>query len=198
MFILSVNALSLFQEVIIVKPTRDLQPRTIHEYDDLIAAHGGKPGGLLTVLECVQKATRHNYLPEPTLRYIASKMDLPLSRIYSVVTFYSFFNLRPQGDHSITVCRGTACHTRGSKVLLNELMLRLGIIADDDGEGETSFTTDDMRFTVRTVACFGQCALAPVLAVDETIYSNMTSEKVETLLKSLTKKKYRKQKRSGT
>lgn len=181
-----------------MKLSKNPQSEAIHEYDDMIAAHTGKPGGLLTILEGVQKATRHNYLPESTLRYIAVKTGQPLSRIYSVVTFYSFFNLKPQGDHSITVCRGTACHTRGSKALLNELILRLGISVDEDSDGETSFTTDDMRFTVRTVACFGQCALAPVLAVDETIYSNVTSEKLETLLKSLTRKQSRKQKRSGT
>lgn len=179
-----------------MKPSRNPEFPIRDEYDGLIATHKDNPGGLLTVLESIQKATKHSYLSEPTLRYIALKMGLPLSRIYSVVTFYSFFNLKPQGDHAITVCRGTACHTRGSKGLLNDLILRLGIRVDDDSEGETSFTTDDMLFTVRTVACFGQCALAPVLSVDETIHSNMTSEKLEELLKHLATKKSRKHKRS--
>ena len=159
------------------------------EYDQIIGRHKSSPGALLTVLEEAQRITPHSYLPEPAIKYIAEKMDVPLSRIYSVVTFYSFFNLKPQGDQTITVCRGTACHTRGSRALLNDLMLRLGFEDDDDSEGETSFTTDDMRFTVRTVACFGQCALAPVIAVDEVIHSRMTSEKLEDLLKKLTAEK---------
>jgi len=168
------------------------------ECDALVARYKDAPGGLLTVLENVQKSVEHNYLSDALLRDISSRMDVPLSRIYSVVTFYSFFNLKPQGDHTITVCRGTACHTRGSKGLLNDLLLRLGIRVDDDSEGETSFTTDDMRFTIRTVACFGQCALAPVIAVDEIIYSYMTSEKLEDLLRKITRKKTRRNKRSDT
>jgi NADH-quinone oxidoreductase subunit E len=156
----------------------------LNAYDAVIDANRGNPGALLTVLEEAQKLTPHRYLPEAVLRHIAERMDIPLSRIYSIVTFYSFFNLKPQGDHTITVCRGTACHTRGSKTLLDDLLLKLGI--DPKEEDNTSFTTDDTRFTVRIVACFGQCALAPVIAVDEVIYSNMTSEKLEALLKKLT------------
>lgn len=153
-------------------------------YDAIINANKNNPGALLTVLEEAQKITPHQYLPEPVLRHIAERMNVPLSRINSIVTFYSFFNLKPQGDHTITVCRGTACHTRGSKTLLEDVLLKLGI--DAKSTNASSFTTDDMRFTVRTVACFGQCALAPVIAVDEVIYSNMTSEKLEALLKKLT------------
>ncbi|NLO59963.1 MAG: NAD(P)H-dependent oxidoreductase subunit E [Spirochaetales bacterium] len=156
-------------------------------YDAIIDACNDSPGRLLTVLEEAQKITPHQYLPEPVLRHIAKRLDVPLSRIYSIVTFYSFFNLKPQGDHTITVCRGTACHTRGSKMLLDDVLLRLGI---KPKEGETgSFTSEDMRFTVKTVACFGQCALAPVIAIDEVIYSNVTSEKLETLLKKLASRK---------
>ncbi len=159
---------------------------------DIITKYREKPGDLLTILEEVQKITPHSYLPEKTLQYIAENMDVPLSRIYSVVTFYSFFNLKPQGDHTITVCRGTACHTRGSKSLLDDLLIQLDI-RDLEDEGEVSFTTSDNKFTVRTVACFGQCALAPVIAIDGVIYSNVTSEMLSELLKKLTTKKKKKQ-----
>ncbi len=159
--------------------------------NEIVSRNLGKPGDLLTVLEEVQKITPHSYLPESTLQYIAEKMDVPLSRIYSVVTFYSFFNLKPQGDHTIVVCRGTACHTRGSRSLLEDLKIQLDI-RDMEDEGEVSYTTSDNKFTVRTVACFGQCALAPVIAIDGVIHSNMTSEKLSVLLKKMTSKKTKK------
>ena len=159
----------------------------------IISKYQGKPGDLLTILEEVQKITPHSYLPEKTLKYIADNMDVPLSQIYSVVTFYSFFNLKPQGDHTITVCRGTACHTRGSKSLLDDLLIQLNIQDLEEG-GELSFTTSDNKFTVRTVACFGQCALAPVIAIDGVIYSNVTSEMLSALLKKLTAKKKKQEK----
>jgi len=158
-------------------------------YDTIIATYSGKPGALLSVLEEVQRSTEHTYLNEQALLYIAEEMKVPLSQIYSVVSFYSFFNLKPQGEHTITVCRGTACHTRGSKPLLDDAMAMLGLHQSEEGEDEGSYTTKDMRFTVRTVACFGQCALAPVIAVDEVIFSRMTSDKLTTLLKELMAKK---------
>ncbi|MDC7245754.1 MAG: NAD(P)H-dependent oxidoreductase subunit E [Sphaerochaetaceae bacterium] len=158
-------------------------------YDSVIAAYKGKPGALLSILEEVQRRTEHTYLNAKALMYIAEHMSIPLSQVYSVATFYSFFNLKPQGEHTITVCRGTACHTRGSKPLLEDVMRMLHIEQQEGDEDENSFTTDDMRFTVRTVACFGQCALAPVIAVDDVIYSRMTSDKLADLIKSLTARK---------
>ncbi|MDT4761696.1 NAD(P)H-dependent oxidoreductase subunit E [Sphaerochaeta sp. PS] len=155
-------------------------------YDSVIATYKGKPGALLSVLEEVQRKTDHTYLNEQALLYIAQQMEVPLSQVYSVVSFFSFFNLKPQGEHTITVCRGTACHTRGSKPLLDDVMAMLDL---HEGGEESYFTTSDMRFTVRTVACFGQCALAPVIAVDEVIYSRMTSDKLASLLKQLMAKR---------
>jgi len=140
----------------------------------------------LTALEDAQRADEHNYLSEDTLRAVALEMDQPLSRVYSVATFYSFFNLKPQGKHTIVVCRGTACHTRGSLGLLREAAARLGMPEFREDE-EPSFTTDDRLFTVRTVACFGQCALAPVVSVDGTIYSRMTQGKLCSILDSMRK-----------
>src|SRR3954471_15674774 len=131
--------------------------------DKLIASRRGRPGALLGVLEAAQERNRHKYLPLETLRYIAGKMETPLSRIYSVATFYALFNLQPQGENTICICRGTACHTRGSRNLMQSVRLDLGLgLGDtsDTTEGDkVLMTTSDNKFTVRTVACFGQCAL---------------------------------------
>ncbi len=141
---------------------------------DLIAdKHRGKPGALLAVLEECQRGDAHRHLSEETLYLIAQAMGEPLSRVYSVATFYSYYNLIPQGEHVIVVCRGTACHTRGSLGLLRETLAELGAQNFHEDE-EAAFTTDDKRFTVRTVACFGQCALAPVVAIDGAIHSRVT------------------------
>ncbi|MGE5315015.1 MAG: NAD(P)H-dependent oxidoreductase subunit E [Acidobacteriota bacterium] len=161
--------------------------RETQAIDAIIARHKGRQGELLGILEETQLLNEHNYLSEEALNYVARKTGVPLSRLYSVATFYSFFNLVPQGDHTITVCRGTACHTKGSRSLLNDLGLMLGC-QKALKEGDSFFTTPDRKFTVSTVACFGQCALAPVIAVDEIIYSNMTTAKLQKLIGKVSKK----------
>ena len=94
--------------------------------DRTVAAHSGKPGELLGILESLQDHNPHKYLSPEILEYVAEKTDIPLAQIFSVVTFYALFNLEPQGEHSIWICRGTACHTRGSRNLLQRLRLELG------------------------------------------------------------------------
>lgn len=149
--------------------------------DQLIRKHDGRPGMLLAILEAIQERNPSRYLPAEALRYVATRMGVPESRIYSVATFYALFNLAPQGEHTICICRGTACHTRGSRVLLERVKLQLGITGED-GEGSAdklSVTTPDRKFTLRTVACFGQCALAPVAEVDHAILSNVSERTLE-------------------
>ena len=152
--------------------------------DKLIATRRGRPGALLGVLEATQERNSHKYLPLETLRYIAAKMEMPLARIYSVATFYALFNLQPQGENTICICRGTACHTRGSRNLLQGARLELGL-GLDDGENDGNeadkllLTTSDQQFTVRTVACFGQCAMAPVVEVNHRICGHATERTVQ-------------------
>ena len=153
---------------------------------EIIHRFQGKPGALLGILEAVQESNPHKYLSEEALQIIARHTNTPLSRIYSLVTFYSFFNLQPQGEHIILVCRGTACHTRGSKVLLEDLACLLDC-SDFLESGENSFTTKDNKFTIKTVACFGQCALAPVVSIDGVIYSRMTSARLKGIIEKLAK-----------
>jgi NADH-quinone oxidoreductase subunit E len=163
--------------------TNSIVPEII--LDEIIEKYKGKPGMLLSTLEEVQEVNPLKFLPSETLSIISKKLNIPYTQVYSVATFYSFFNLKPQGKHSIVVCRGTACHTKGSKVLLDEVGPILGFKRTED-DSESSFTTPDNEFTIKTVACFGQCAQSPVVAIDGVIFSNVNSQK---LLKILTKVK---------
>jgi NADH-quinone oxidoreductase subunit E len=145
-----------------------------------------KPGNLLKLLEQAQEADPKHYLSEKTLRAVAEALNVPLTQVYSVVTFYSFFNLKPQGKHSIVVCRGTACHTRGSLALLNEALHSMDIPSFKEEE-ENSVTSMDGFASIRTVACFGQCALAPVIQIDGVVKSKMTIGKLVALLEKMKK-----------
>lgn len=143
-------------------------------------------GGLLAFLERAQENDPKHYLSEESLRHAAATLKIPLSQVYSVATFFSFFNLKPQGLHSIVVCRGTACHTRGSLALLNEALSRMGIRTFKEEE-ENSVTSLDGFASIRTVACFGQCALAPVVMIDGEVKSRMTIGKLVTILEKMRK-----------
>ena len=147
--------------------------------DRLVAAHRGKPGAVLAILEALQQNDPHNYLPRSLILATARALGLPLAQIISVVSFYSFFNLTPQGEHTVTICRGTACHTRGSRILLDTLRGTLDFPEPVSADSEpTVFTTRDNKITLRTVACFGQCAMAPVVDLDHTICGQMNRQKV--------------------
>jgi NADH-quinone oxidoreductase subunit E len=158
--------------------------------DKMIANHGNRPGALLGVLEDVQAANAHKFLSMEALRYISERTGVPPSTVYSAATFYSLFNLDPQGDNVICVCRGTACHTRGSRDLLGKLCHDLGLNEHDSGEtketDKLALTTNDNKFTIRTVACFGQCALAPVVEVNHHILSHVNERTLQREVKALT------------
>jgi len=157
--------------------------------DQVITRQSGRPGELLGVLEAVQERNPHKFLSSEMLQYIANKLDLPLSRVYSVATFYALFNLEPQGDNTICICRGTACHTRNSRALLESLRLELGLGIEEDGQGgdadKLTLTTADKKFTVRTVACFGQCALAPVVEINHRICGHVNERTLQREVRSL-------------
>jgi len=157
--------------------------------DQAIAEHGDRPGALLGILEAVQSANAHKYLSMESLRYIAEETGVPPARIYSAATFYALFNLDPQGDNVICVCRGTACHTRGSRDLLEKVCLDLGLNGPEQGDtndaDKLALTTADRKFTIRTVACFGQCALAPVVEVNHHILSHVKERTLQREIKAL-------------
>lgn len=155
--------------------------------DQIIAGKTGRPGELLGILEAAQERNPHKYLSPEALRYIAGKLDIPLSRVYSVATFYALFNLEPQGDNTICICRGTACHTRNSRALLESLRLELGLADGEEGNDtdKLALTTGDKKFTIRTVACFGQCALAPVVEINHRICGHVNERTLQREVRSL-------------
>lgn len=157
--------------------------------DKVIANYQDSPGELLSILEDLQELNPNNYLPLELLNRVAVKTNVPLSQIYGVATFYAFFNLKPQGRHTICICRGTACHTRGSRNLLESLktMMDVNDEAINDAD-KLSLTTSDNEYTIRTVACFGQCALAPVVSIDQNIYGHMSELYLKRALKHLAQK----------
>jgi NADH-quinone oxidoreductase subunit E len=158
--------------------------------DQAIAEHESRPGALLGILEAVQAANAHKFLSMASLCYVADRTGIPPASIYSMATFYSLFNLDPQGDTVICVCRGTACHTRGSRDLLEKVCLDLGLSEHQPGEAKETdklaLTTPDCKFTIRTVACFGQCALAPVVEVNHHILGHVNERTLQRAVKTLT------------
>lgn len=152
--------------------------------DQIVEQYRDRPGMLLSTLEAVQEANPLKFLPVETLVQVSRKLSIPMTQVYSVATFYSFFNLKPQGRHTIVVCRGTACHTKGSRELLNSVGHILGFGCEPD-EMEQGYTTSDNEFTIKTVACFGQCAQASVIAVDGVIHSNVNAQKLIKILKKV-------------
>jgi len=160
--------------------------------DKVVAEENGRAGALLAVLQRVQESHARKFLPRETLEYISEKAAVPLSRLFSVVTFYALFNLEPQGRNTVCVCRGTACHTRGSSRLLEQVTMDLGLQAPEEGESDKlSVTTPDGETTLRTVACFGQCALAPVVEVNHVIFGHMNERSLQRELEALSKREAR-------
>jgi NADH-quinone oxidoreductase subunit E len=164
-----------------------LRPEEQAFADRVIAEYSGRPGALLSILEKVQEHHPHKYLPPEALEYIADRTETPLSQVYSVATFFALFNLEAQGKHTICICRGTACHTRGSRNLLQRLRLEMGLSEHDEGADKVCFTTPDREFSLRTVACFGQCALAPVVEVDHSIFGHMNEQSLHRELEAIKK-----------
>ena len=135
--------------------------------DNVLVRQAGRPGALLA--SCNRSRTSSAQVSAAGNPGVHRGEDrtFRLSRIYSVATFYALFNLEPQGRNTICICRGTACHTRGRATCSRSLLLNFGFpTASEDGRTSLSVTTADGSTTLRTVACFGQCALAPVVEVD--------------------------------
>ena len=140
--------------------------------DEIANEYDCQGSWLVMVLQDVQE--EYNYLPASALERVAAKLDVPLSRVYNVTTFYSSFSLTERGRHLIKVCDGTACHLRGSLNLQEEVTRQLGI-----KQGQT---TEDKLFTLELVACLGACALAPVMTVGSNYHCQMTPEKLRQTL----------------
>jgi NADH:ubiquinone oxidoreductase subunit E len=138
----------------------------------ILKKHGYEGSKVIQVLTEIQ--AHYNYLPRENLEYVSQQLKIPLSKIYSIATFYAAFSLMPRGEHMITVCSGTACFVRGVSDVLKRIEDRLGIKA--------GFTTEDNMFTLETVNCLGACALAPIVVVDGEYYGQTTVQKVDGIL----------------
>ncbi len=151
--------------------------------EDIIRKYENPEGKILGILEDIQET--YKYLPKKSLEFVSRKLGIPLSKLYSIATFYSFFNLKPVGEHIITVCMGTACHVRGAKDILNNLMELLKIGVNETTEdGKFFLTTEDKHFSLNTARCFGCCSMAPVIRVDDKIFGYVTIKDLPKILKA--------------
>jgi NADH-quinone oxidoreductase subunit E len=144
----------------------------INNVETIIDRHGKDEKALIQAMLAVQE--EFHYLPEEALKLISEKLNVPMIRIYQVAAFYKVFSLDPRGKHIITVCKGTACHVRGSNMLVDQVDRVLKI-----RPGET---TKDLEFTLEEVNCLGCCAIGPVMTVDNKYYGNMSVSKVERMI----------------
>ncbi len=138
----------------------------------ILAKYKGTKGALIPVLQQAQDV--YGYLPKEALEQISKEMKIPLSEIFGVCTFYAQFKLMPRGRNIIRVCLGTACHVRGGAKIFEKVQQTLGI---KDGE-----TTEDLRYTIESVACIGACGLAPVIMVNDETHGRLTPDRIPEIL----------------
>lgn len=154
------------------KCTEFISDGTYHKLEVLLQKYKNHPEMLISVLQQAQNL--HGYLPEAVLLRIAEALDVPMAKIYGVVTFYSQFHLKPRGRNIIRACQGTACHVRGVSRIVDKIREELNI-----NVGET---TEDLRFTFESVACIGACGLAPVIMINSDTHGRLTPDKVHLIL----------------
>jgi len=134
----------------------------------ILSRYEGRKHEVIPILQAVQR--QFGYLQEETLRDVADFAGVPESQVYAVATFYAQFRFTPIGKKHVMVCRGTACHVRGAPRILQEIENQLGI-----KEGET---TDDLEYSLETVACIGACGLSPCIMINEKVEASLTPKKV--------------------
>ena len=143
----------------------------------ILERHGRDSANIIAILQDIQAEA--NWLPEEDLRYVCSELDIPVSKLMALATFYKAFSLQPRGKHIVSVCQGTACHVRGAGRIVGAVERELGI---QDGE-----TDEDLQWTLETVGCLGACALGPIVVIDGEYHGQMTSVKATRLLKRVKK-----------
>lgn len=164
------------QNIIYVTPEKDkidISVKDMEIVQNIIKDFEISERSLVSILQRANNT--YNYLPESVLRYIADQLNMPLSLVYRIATFYNAFSLEPRGKHIITICLGTACHVKGAERIAATFESELGI--------KRGTTTEDMIFTLEAVRCIGCCGLAPVLKVGEEIHGLMSKGKVPEILK---------------
>ena len=145
--------------------------------DSVLQQNDYDPENIIMILQDI--TARYNYLPQETLDYVAKRLNLPISHLYSVATFYKTFSLTPRGKYVFNVCTGTACHVRGAEKIKETIEQKLEI-----HEGET---TEDLQITLETVRCVGCCALGPVIMVNEKSHGGLDRNKTLNLVEQYEK-----------
>jgi len=144
----------------------------LEEISRLIEKNRGHEGILIQVLHSAQEI--YGYLPLHLQKIIAKGLNMPLSEVSGVVTFYALFSTTPRADHAIKICMGTACYVRGGQRLVDRLEEELGIFAGE--------TTEDRKFSIEICRCLGACGLAPVMTIDEDVHQQVNPDKIEKIL----------------
>lgn len=141
---------------------------------DILEKYRDTKGNIIPLLQDIQDI--FGYIPEDAVDLISKRLNIPESKLYGVTTFYAQFHLRPRGENIITACCGTACHVKGSELIINSIRTILGL-----GSGED--TTRDQKFTLEKVACIGTCSMAPVIVINKDVYGGITPDKITRTLK---------------
>jgi NADP-reducing hydrogenase subunit HndA len=142
------------------------------ELDKTIEKYKGQAGALIQVLHKAQGI--FGYLPKEVQVYVADQMDVPVTEVYGVVTFYAFFSMTPKGKHTIGICMGTACYVKGAGQILDSLKAKLKV--------DVGGTTEDGKFTLEVLRCIGACGLAPAVMIGDDVYGRLTSDKLDDML----------------
>jgi NADH-quinone oxidoreductase subunit E len=143
--------------------------RKFEKVCDILKNYNYDSTKLIPILQAIQEEYR--YLPEDVMIFVASSLDISPAKLYGVATFYAHFALEPKGKYVIKVCDGTACHVKGSNPIVEAIELKLGL-------NERKNTTDDLLFTLEKVSCLGACGLAPVVVINEEVYSQVTPQSI--------------------
>ena len=146
--------------------------RALEQIANVIDLYKEKEGSLIQVLHLAQEIYGH--LPLELQIFISERMEIPLSEIAGVVSFYSFFSTIPRGEHTIRVCMGTACYVRGGKRVVEHLQEKLSV--------ELGGTTEDGKFTLEVARCIGACGLAPAMMIDDEVYKQVNVNKLDSIL----------------
>ena len=149
-----------------------IETETRDKLEEIFAGYKGKSEELIPILQKVQEEFR--YLPADAMMKVARFLRIPESTVFGVSTFYAQFKLTPLGKKIVKICRGTACHVRGGEKILEETEKQLGVKAGE--------VTEDLEWTLETIACFGACALAPVMVIDKDVHGRMVTSKVKDVL----------------
>ncbi len=141
--------------------------------DEVLERYSPEPSSLISILQDLQEEL--NYLPREALERVAVSLGVPRSQSYHVATFYKGFSLEPRGRHTVSICRGTACHVKGADKIADMLRAELNVT---DGE-----TTTDGMFTVQSVRCLGCCSLAPAIMIDGEVFGTVTATALRKIIK---------------